>query len=369
MRMHRLRNLSGLLMLLVAGHGSAQNNGAMNIAPVNAANNVRNNSSGNSNRNTKNVTNSSNDAAISNSINARPAVNSANKLNSRTNNNAANNNAANNNAANNNAANNNAANNNGANYGTANNNTTNTTKPISSVRNGVVESITPANTPRQNIVVVPPPPGISEIHTPITNQRVTMAPDLPPEKYEPRVADTELNAYEEQVATGLRSSLKADLERYCMDYCSILSLDVVGQEHYDTGNSDLGFENVTSPSGATRKFRVKKVYSEILVDARYGSENIDKLQKVFDRILPRYNRPMSLTWSRVSFPENASTQKSEADVRREFSSQVRGQIEKIVTEFCPNECRLTHINIEVDRASMDEAERGSVQRFLFTIMG
>lgn len=325
MRMHRLRNLSGLLMLLAAPHGAAQDNGAANTVNINS------NSSNNGIVNNRTVNNS-------NFNNAK--VNNSNTNNARVNR-----------AVSNNAA------KSSRNYSNV--------KQISSVHNGVVESITPVAPPPRNIAPVPPPPGISEIHAPMSRPRNTVVPNLPSERYEPRAADSELNAYEEQVAMSLRGQLKSDLERYCMDYCSILTLDVVGMEHYDTGNSDLGFENVAAPSGVTRKFRVKKAYSEILVDSRYGSENIDKLQRVFERIIPRYNRPMSLVWNRVSFPENASTQKSEADVRKEFSTQVRGQIEKIVSEFCPTECRITGVNVEVDRASMDEAERGSVQRFLF----
>ncbi len=361
-------------MLLAASYAGAQNASPINVAPINTENDIANDANGN---NANNGNNGSNNNASNNNrnINNQGNKNLTNSVNNITNfeeNNAAN---KNNNVNENNNQNNQNNQNNGnvGNNGNSRNNVVNNlgnkannnVRPTAIVRNGVVESIKPVSKNQHNSAPIPPPPGVSEIKAPTPMQHTVIVADNPPERREPRVADAELNAYEDQVATSLRSSLKADLERYCMDYCSILSMDVIAKEHFDTGNSDLGFENVSTAGASSRKFRVKMVYTEVLVDSRYGSENIEKLQKLFDRILPRYGRPITLSWSRVSFPENAATQKSEGDVRREFSTQVRGQIERIIAEFCPNECRLTHINVDVDRASMDEAERGSVQRFLF----
>ncbi len=224
----------------------------------------------------------------------------------------------------------------------------------------------PTNLARKVSVAVPPPDGISELQrNPGPQKPAVIHMGQRPERYEPRISDPDIAAYEEQVATSVRQQLKGDLERHCLDYCSILSIEVNAHEVFDTSRSDLGFESVTNPDGVSRKFRVKRVLAEILVDSRYGTENIEKLQHIFDRVSPRYGRPMFFTWSRISFPENAATQKSEAEVRAEFVTQVRHQVDRIISEFCPTECKLSAIDVEVARATMDEAERGSAQRFLF----
>jgi flagellar motor switch protein FliG len=273
-------------------------------------------------------------------------------------------------AASNNGAPKNLNNANRNNNSVANNNATQNNAAASAVNNntpGVGMTIAePANLAKKMSVAVPPPPEMSEIQrNPAPQQPAIMHMSQKPERYDPRVSDPELVAYEEQVSGSVRQLLKTDLERYCLDYCSILSIDAEAKEVFETGNTDLGFESIANPGGIARKFRVKRVLVEVLVDSRYGSENIEKLQRVFDRVSPRYGRPMFFTWSRVSFPENASTQKSEAEVRSEFATQVKHQVERIIGEFCPTECKLSSIDVEVARATMDEAERGSVQRFLF----
>ena len=65
---------------------------------------------------------------------------------------------------------------------------------------------------------------------------------LAPGSAELPVADSEQEAYNQQIDTKIRPRLSGDLQRYCLDYCNILSIDVSSQENFNTANADLGFE-------------------------------------------------------------------------------------------------------------------------------
>lgn len=191
-----------------------------------------------------------------------------------------------------------------------------------------------------------------------SNQVISGNQDLPEVGNDP-----ERLTAEEKVADDVRTRLTADLNKYCLDYCNILSIDVRTKEAFNTSKADLGFENVATNAG--RNFKIRNVRPTILIDSRFGSTNIDRLQKLFTQLVERYQYPIELKWSKVTFPESGNTAKGEAEIRADFAQQVRSQMERIVTEFCPNECKIQAVDVDVSRASMDDIQSGAVSRYLF----
>lgn len=179
------------------------------------------------------------------------------------------------------------------------------------------------------------------------------------------IHDPEKENVEEKISDDMRRNILNDLNRYCLEYCSILGINVFSQEVFDTGSASLGFETVTQSASGTRKFKVKSVRATILVDSRFGSANIEKLQQLFNKLDERYPYKVDFTWSRVAFPDTGNTAKSEAEVRSDFATQVKNQLERIVTEFCPNECKVHTVDVSVSRATVDEVQNGTASRYLF----
>lgn len=244
------------------------------------------------------------------------------------------------------------------------------------------------NTPPAALNAVPPPPTnaapINAIQPPPTNafsnvtggeapaapSNTASAPKTAPivaseKNFEEATHDPEKTGVEEKISDDMRRHLLNDLNRYCLEYCNVLSVDVFSQEIFDTGSADLGFETVSSKTGGSRKFKVKSVKATILVDARFGSTNIEKIQKLFAQLDERYPYKVEYKWSKVGFPDTGNTAKSEAEVRNDFANQVRNQLERIVTEFCPDECKVHSVDVAVSRASVDEVQSGAATRYLF----
>lgn len=253
----------------------------------------------------------------------------------------------------------------------------NSAVPTNAARSNATAIQPPANSAGVPAANIPPPPS-NAFQNATNNNAATVdqptapentaqrAPIVASEKnFQDAVHDPEKSAVEEKVADDMRKHLTADLNRYCLEYCSILSIDAFSQEVFDTTGADLGFESVGAANGATRKFKVKSVKATILIDTRFGSANVEKLQKLFTQLDERYPYKVDYKWSKVNFPDTGNTAKSEADVRTEFGTQVRNQLERIVTEFCPNECKIHNVDVAVTRASVDEVQSGAAGRYLF----
>jgi flagellar motor switch protein FliG len=189
---------------------------------------------------------------------------------------------------------------------------------------------------------------------------------LAPGTAELPVADSEQEAYNQQIDTKIRPRLSGDLQRYCLDYCNILSIDVSSQENFNTANADLGFEGATTSAGGGRTFQASALRAEVMVDTRFGTSNIERLQKLFAKILERYPLRIDLQWSLVTFPDSGTNVRSEAQVRADFSQQVRNQLERVAVEYCPRDCKVSNADVNIARAGVDEVQNGAAYRYLFS---
>ncbi len=222
----------------------------------------------------------------------------------------------------------------------------------------------PSNSAPTNVPLnaVPQNGVTSEVSNPIpASDSVSQPVEAPPSG---PVFDPEKAEAEERISQNLRTLLQADLSKFCMDYCSILSLSVESQEVFQPSQANLGFE-AEGASTTGRKFSQKGAKAEILVDARFGTLNTMRLQSLLQKLIQKYPTTLGLTWSTVSFPDNGLASRSEAEVRTDFASQIRSQLERAVTEFCPRECKINGIEVRVNRSGVDEIRDGNLSRYLF----
>ena len=191
-----------------------------------------------------------------------------------------------------------------------------------------------------------------------------LAPAMAPEMN--AAPDPERASFNEKISQDIRGRIAIDLNLYCLDYCSVLNVDANSEEAFDTSGAELGFEGADKESaGGSRRFSTKGVKAEILVDTRFGSANIDRLQQIFAKVTSRYPHGVEIQWSRISFPDNGTAAKSENQVRQDFSMQVKNQLERLVLEFCPRECKINTVDVNIVRAGIDEVQSGAVYRYLF----
>ncbi|NBO39176.1 hypothetical protein EBU99_11400 [bacterium] len=165
--------------------------------------------------------------------------------------------------------------------------------------------------------------------------------------------DPERVRYEEEIEARLKSKVQFDLTRYCPDGCALLGIDVDSREVFESNNASLGFETAAPQ---LRRFMVRKASAEILVDNRLGSANIDKLQDVLVRASKRYGMPVELEITRTTLPDSPSVVRAEAEAKKEAMELVRPSLEKLIADFCPNECRLNGVEVRTVRTPLDETQ-------------
>jgi flagellar motor switch protein FliG len=174
--------------------------------------------------------------------------------------------------------------------------------------------------------------------------------------------DKGLRAFNQDLRKALQSRFLRDLRRYCLDYCSLLSFDVASKEVFDAVNPDLGFDNGAS---SERSFEADRVTADVLIDVRYGQRNTERLKKLIDSVVRTYTFPIDVVWTPIELPESDESAKSVAEVKRQFSINIRAELERVVRDFCPDECSITDLQVQVEQASIDDISDGSLSRYIF----
>lgn len=175
--------------------------------------------------------------------------------------------------------------------------------------------------------------------------------------------DADLRKYNSGVKQDLQRRLESDLRLYCLDYCSLLSFSVNSNEVFDAATPDLGFENSTRSTG--RSFLPDRVTADVLVDVRYGEKNTERLKKLMQNITQTYAYPIEIIYTKIELPESDSSAKSSAEVRAQFVKRISQELEHVVRDFCPDECRVSDVQVQVEQASIDEIKDGSLNRYIF----
>ncbi len=175
--------------------------------------------------------------------------------------------------------------------------------------------------------------------------------------------DKDLRTYNSGIKQDLQRRLEADLRMYCLDYCSLLSFSVSSNEVFDAVTPDLGFEN--GARSTERSFLPDRVTADVLVDVRYGEKNTERLKKLMQNITQTYSYPIEIIYTKIELPESDTTAKSSAEVRAQFVRRISQELEIIVRDFCPDECRVSDVQVQVEQASIDEINAGSLNRYIF----
>ncbi|MBM3382578.1 MAG: hypothetical protein FJY29_09085 [Betaproteobacteria bacterium] len=171
--------------------------------------------------------------------------------------------------------------------------------------------------------------------------------------------DSEKSRYESEIVQSLKSRVQSDLNKYCPDGCSILGIEAEAREVFDTSSASLGFEtNVAAP----RRFSVRRSLVEVLVDNRLGTSNIERIENVIERSSRNYGIAVEIEFIRTTLPDSPQLVRSESQARSLALDNVRSAYEKIVNDFCPEECRLNSVEISTSRMSVDEIQAQPARR-------
>lgn len=172
-------------------------------------------------------------------------------------------------------------------------------------------------------------------------------------------ADPEKLRFDEEIIQRIRTRLQSDLTKYCPDGCTILGVDVESRELFDTNSASLGFE---SANAGPRTFLVSSAVAEVLVDNRLGKSNIERIRDVLLRSSRRYGVPLELEFTNAALPDPPHVIRAEAEAKAEAVTLVKGSIERILSDFCPLECRLQTLEVKTVRIPLEEAQSSLMRR-------
>ena len=196
-----------------------------------------------------------------------------------------------------------------------------------------------------------------------------LSPVSPPESFailqEKLVTDTidsEQQKYNREVGEQIQRGLSRDLALYCGEYCRITDMRVSSREVFNPVDSSLGFESVENPM--VRSFQVVAVTADVFVNSTYGSENFSKLKDVLLKIVQNYSYNTFINWSFLEFPTSNAEALSDYDIKLEFLARLRSQIEIMIGNFCPEDCKVIELDVTVKPITLSEANLVPAQRYL-----
>jgi len=173
------------------------------------------------------------------------------------------------------------------------------------------------------------------------------------------VEDAEKSKFEIELTQNLRSKIQSDLSKYCPDGCSLLGIELESNEVFDTNSASLGFDT-SAPIG--RKFSVRRALVEVLVDTRMGGSNIDRLNDVLAKSVRNYRVPIEIELTRTTFPDSPRLVRAESESKKNALDMVRSAFERVIADFCPEECRLNSVEVKTVRMSVDEVQTQPARR-------
>jgi hypothetical protein len=171
--------------------------------------------------------------------------------------------------------------------------------------------------------------------------------------------DSDKTRYESEIVQGLKNRVQSDLNKYCPDGCSILGIEADAREIFDTSSASLGFEtNVAAP----RRFALRRALVEILIDNRLGTSNIERIENVLERSSKNYGFSVELEFIRTTLPDSPQLVRAESQARSLALDAVRAAYDKVIADFCPEECRLNSVEISTSRMTVDEMQSQPARR-------
>lgn len=177
--------------------------------------------------------------------------------------------------------------------------------------------------------------------------------------YQP--SDPEKAQFEEQIAAQIQNKIQKDLSRYCPDGCSLLGVEVVSREVFDTTRANLGFDSIESTH---RRFEARRAEAEILVDSRIGTANIQRLNDVLVKASKSYGLSLEIALTRTTFPDSPQVIRAEAQSKSLALGRVKTEVEQVLAGFCPDDCRLSSVEVSTSRISVEDSQSQPSHRVL-----
>jgi flagellar motor switch protein FliG len=143
------------------------------------------------------------------------------------------------------------------------------------------------------------------------------------------------------------------LLQYCKDSCQIISVGVEIDETV-SDSDDLGFEGVSGSDLSDNLF-VNKVQVEVQVDDRVTQINRKRLKNIIQNHLRHVGLTTDIVWRPVTLPQIGQSAAMEEQLKRKLRTKVGGALDRVIENYCPEDCVLSQIAVDGHLITPDES--------------
>jgi len=143
------------------------------------------------------------------------------------------------------------------------------------------------------------------------------------------------------------------LNQYCKESCQIINIEVSVEETI-SDSDDLGFEGVSGE--ISDNIFVNKVITEVQVDDRITQTNRKRLGSIIENHLRHLGLTAEIIWRPVTLPQIGQSEAMEEQLKRDVKRRVGNAIDKVIENYCPEDCILSQIAVDGVLITPDEAQ-------------
>ena len=176
------------------------------------------------------------------------------------------------------------------------------------------------------------------------------------------VNPTRVEKVKTDTAAEVRRKLDPLLHKYCGEACEVISVDVRVDETLPEMD-DLGFEGST-PSDLSSTYVPGKVTVAIQIDDRITAMNRDRIQSILLNHIRALGVQADVQWQSFRMPQIGAAANVEEQLKRGLENRLTMALNQMISEYCPEECVISQLNVEGKLISPDEAGSVPLTRIL-----
>jgi flagellar motor switch protein FliG len=158
----------------------------------------------------------------------------------------------------------------------------------------------------------------------------------------------------EKTSIKARQLIEPQLARYCGEACQLITLEVDVGEDVDEF-TELGFES-TAGEAARARLVIEKINAVVQIDAAITSQNKQRLEAILQNQLRSMAMTSLVQWQTVEIPDIGQRLGTSSILERQLESELEQAVQKIIQNFCPDQCMLSVVSVKGRSINADEAD-------------
>lgn len=174
-------------------------------------------------------------------------------------------------------------------------------------------------------------------------------------------AITPIEKAKRETIQEIQSVIEPLFDKYCGDQCKVLSIQPDIQLSVEDEIAP-GFDQVEGANALS--LEPASVHIKVLIDEMIGKNSLKNLLELVQKHLDVFSYPVFIEKTMARFPQSQRAAQKAAELKGQIENDFKEKINQIIQQFCPQQCLLGDVDMQVDPVNAEEAQYGSSSEFV-----